>query len=173
MTIVRSPFSNIQWMCLRFKTVLNAFFLAEKAIPTLASSIPAVIVVGHSNCGGAAACLSAAQRPDTIIGGRVITVPQLPADAPLNRWLGPLTEHVTTLDLANKPTESALPVVVKENVRMQVENLCKSEVIADAWVAWNEKREGAAEVWVHGWVYDLATGRLEDLKISKGPGSAI
>ena len=146
--------------------MLNAFFLCQKAIPTLASSVPAVIVVGHSNCGGAGACLSAAKRPDTIIDGRIVTVPSLSPDAPINRWLAPLTEHVITLDLANEPTESALPVVVKENVRIQVEDICKTEVITNAWI---ENRD----VWVHGCVYDLATGRLEDLKISRGPGAAI
>ena len=86
--------------------------------------------------------------------------------APINRWLAPLTEHVTTLDLANETIELALPVVVKENVRIQVEKICKTEVITNAWA---ENRE----VWVHGWVYDLATGRLEDLKISRGPGFSI
>lgn len=94
-----------------------------------------------------------------------MTIPSLPADAPLNRWLAPLTEHITTLDLVNEPTELALPVVVKENVRIQVENICKTEVIMNAWI-------GSRDVWVHGLVYDLATGRLEDLKISRGPGFA-
>jgi carbonic anhydrase len=58
--------------------------------------------------------------------------------------------------------EEALPIAVQENVKWQVEHVCKTQPIVDAW----SKKE---EVWVHGWVYDLASGRLRDLEISKGP----
>jgi len=86
----------------------------------------------------------------------------LPPDAPINRWLAPLTRLAASLNIADKPTEAALPLVVVENVKLQVSNLCKTEIITKAWA---EKRN----VWVHGWVYDLSTGKLEDLRISRGP----
>ena len=82
-------------------------------------------------------------------------------DAPLNVWLDPLTNHVRSLPLSDVPTEKVLPIVVEENVKLQVDNVCKTESITDAW---NKNKQ----VWVHGWVYDLSAGRLRDLGISRG-----
>jgi len=123
-----------------------------------------VVVVGHSECGGAKACLDAAQNPSVNEDGSITTIPSLPRDAPLNRWLAPLTRFVASLQLSGKPTKEALPVVVEGNIKMQVENLCKTQTMSNAWAS-------KKKVWVHGWLYDLATGRLKDLEISRGPAS--
>jgi carbonic anhydrase len=49
---------------------------------------------------------------------------------------------------------------------MQVTNVCNTQTIINAWSNVDpEKRK----VWVHGWIYDLASGRLRDLGISRGP----
>jgi carbonic anhydrase len=120
-----------------------------------------VVVVGHSECGGASTCLNAAQNPSFAADGSITTIPSLSPDAPLNRWLGPLTKHVKSLELSGMPKEEALPIVVQENVKWQVERVCKTQPIINAW----SKKE---KVWVHGCVYDLASGRLRDLGISKG-----
>jgi len=122
-----------------------------------------VVVVGHSECGGAAACLNAVQRPT---GGSITTIPSLSPDAPLNRWLDPLTKHLGSLQLSDMPKADALPIVVQENVKRQVEHVCKTRPVIDAWS--NDDPE-KRNVWVHGWVYDLASGRLRDLGISSGP----
>ena len=120
-----------------------------------------VIVVGHSECGGAAACLNAAQNSTTSTDKSITTFPSMANDAPLNVWLDPLTNHVRSLPLSDLSTEKALPIVVEENVKLQLDNVCKTQPITDAWT--NNK-----QVWVHGWVYDLSAGRLRDLGISKG-----
>lgn len=115
----------------------------------------AVIIAGHSECGGVGASLKAVQSG----GSPDRTLPEYPASYPLNQWLAPLTEFVATLgdSVLKKPFEEALQIVVEANVKRQVEHLSKAAVIAKA-----EK-----EVWVHGWVHDLATGRLRDLGISR------
>lgn len=118
--------------------------------------------MGHSGCGGAAACLGAVQREDFVLEENIATIATVPADAPLNRWLEPLTRLAATLGVSTTPSQEALPILVEENVKRQVENVCKSEVITGAWTK-------GLEVHIHGWVYELSQGRLRDLHISSGP----
>lgn len=61
--------------------------------------------------------------------------------------------------------KEALPLLVEENVKMQVENVCKSPAIVSAWA----RGDSGKKVWVHGWVYEIENGTLRDLGISKGP----
>ena len=100
-----------------------------------------VILVGHTNCGGAAACAKAAAAPSAA-----------PPSSPLERWLAPLVEIA-------KNTEGDLTALVEANVRAQVANLVKSAVIQGAWA-------GGRDVQVHGWIYELETGKLRDLGIT-------
>jgi len=128
-----------------------------------------VIVVGHSECGGAAACLNAAQRPTFTKDGPAVTVPSLSPEDPLNRWLEPLTRLAGSLHLSTTPKTEALPIVVEENVKRQVENLCKSATLVNSWASSDAKKRS---VFVHGWVYELRTGRLRDLKVTRGATDA-
>ncbi|KAF9469210.1 carbonic anhydrase [Collybia nuda] len=128
-----------------------------------------VVIVGHSECGGAAACLGAAQNPTYSEDGPITTLSSLPSAAPLNQWLAPLTKLAASLQLSTTPRHEALPIVVEENVKQQVENLCKTQTIINAWAPDNPNKKN---VWVHGWVYDLASGKLKDLEVSRGPAAA-
>jgi len=125
-----------------------------------------VVVVGHSECGGASACLNAANTGPSFSSGAISTIPALPAQHALNRWLEPLTRLVGALKISAVPKEQALPTVVEANVKAQVANLINSDTIREAWgLIGSEKHP----VTVHGWVYELAEGKLRDLKISQGP----
>jgi len=126
-----------------------------------------VIIAGHSHCGGAAASLNAAQAPDFIPKVPIITIDGEPADSPLNRWLEPLTLLAYSLQLPDNSDES-LEILVRENIKVQVENLANTETIVKAWTQGTPKKQ---KVFIHGWVYDLATGLLKDLDISRGPPS--
>ncbi|KAG1733511.1 carbonic anhydrase [Suillus lakei] len=110
-----------------------------------------VILVGHTNCGGAAACLQAAKdaaaNPDAS-----------QPDTPLTRWLSPLIARVQSLDLSACSASEALNKVVEANIIMQVDNICKAEPITTAWADPNAKK-----VIVHGWMYDLSDGRINQL----------
>lgn len=152
------------WAC---NTVLSFFLLAHNRLPNPACPFfpPrfTVVIVGHTECGGAAACFGAAcsaqfnpHAPTCVID------PSLEPDAPLNQWLTPLTKLVASLKLSSVPKVLALPLVVEENVKKQVQNLSMAQTIVDAWT--DDKK-----VWVHGWVYDLAKGQLRDLGVSRGP----
>lgn len=92
-----------------------------------------VVVVGHSECGGAKHCLEAAKKPR-----------EEPRDA-LHRWLEPLTDLARSLP----SEEQKLPILVKRNVQQQVRTLQNMDVVKNAGVK------------VHGWVYNLSTGRLD------------
>ncbi|KAF5357925.1 hypothetical protein D9756_001434 [Leucocoprinus leucothites] len=142
----------------------SALAVLEYAVNFL--GVKHVVIVGHSECGGAAACLAAAQSEGFNPDGPVITIPNLPKEAPLNRWLEPLSKLVSSLGVTTAPPKEALPLVVTENVKLQVENLCKSQVIVNAWTKGTPKGQ---DVYVHGWVHDLATGCLKDLGITRGP----
>ena len=100
-----------------------------------------VILVGHTNCGGATACSKAAQ------------VASCPPGCALERWLAPLTELA-------RNTEGDLTALVEANVRVQVENILKCDVVEREW----KQRD----VHIHGWVYELESGKLRDLGVSVG-----
>ncbi|KAF9784600.1 carbonic anhydrase [Thelephora terrestris] len=110
----------------------NVLSVVEYAVGAL--KVKHVIVVGHTECGGAKHCLAAAEEP-----------PQVPTD-PLHRWLEPLTELARSLP----QEERTLPILVKKNVEKQVKTLKSMETIQKA------------KVHVHGWIYDLSTGHLND-----------
>ncbi|KAI0758798.1 carbonic anhydrase [Fomes fomentarius] len=105
-----------------------------------------VILVGHTNCGGAAGAAKAAKAPSAA-----------PPASPLERWLAPLVEIA-------KATDGDLLNIVEANVKAQVDNLVKSDVIQHAWAK-------GQDVQVHGWVYELETGKLRDLGITQGKGA--
>ncbi|VDB95368.1 unnamed protein product [Peniophora sp. CBMAI 1063] len=130
----------------------SALSVLTYAIDTL--GVEHVVVVGHTQCGGAAACYEAAKHAQ----------PAAPPQSPLGRWLGPLTDMATKLNLAHADPEHALPVLVEANVRKQVENLCKAAPLRKVWDA-----ESARRVWVHGLLFEVESGTLKDLGVSYGP----
>ncbi|KAF9527012.1 carbonic anhydrase [Crepidotus variabilis] len=124
-----------------------------------------VVIVGHSRCGGAQACLNAALAPNFVPGNLPIaTIEDYPAEEDINRWLEPLTELTASLELGSI-SDAALQTIVEENVKLQVKNLSQSEVIQRAFE--NGTTALGKKVQIHGWVYDLATGRLKDLHVSQ------
>jgi carbonic anhydrase len=77
----------------------------------------------------------------------------------INRWLQNIKDCAERHDaelarLADAEARSRR--LVELNVVEQVDHLSKMSVIQRAW-----KREGRP--WLHGWVYDMQTGRLKEL----------
>ncbi|KAG1761838.1 carbonic anhydrase [Suillus occidentalis] len=112
------------------RNIANQFHLNDdSALSVLTYAVKAVgvehvVLVGHTNCGGAAACLQAAKDA---AADKDASQPE----TPLTRWLGPLIGRIQSLDLS-----SVLPQLRHPN---------------------------AKKVTVHGWVYDLARGRIDEL----------
>ena len=140
------------------------------------SNNSSVIVVGHSRCVAAEASFDAVARHESL-ERPIQTVHSHPAEAPINRWLEPLTELADALGLSSVERSEAVETLVDENVKAQVINLANTKTIQDAWSRarnpTQEQRElseeslGSGRVSIHGWVYELETGFLRDLNVSQ------
>ncbi|MEI9965685.1 MAG: carbonic anhydrase [Caulobacteraceae bacterium] len=110
-----------------------------------------VMVVGHYGCGGVAAAVDGQRR------GLV------------DHWLHPIreVEHDHRHELAAIPEErERLNRLCELNVIRQVKNVASDVFVQDAWAR-------GQELCVHGWVYSLATGLVNDLDVTVGgPGEA-
>lgn len=103
-----------------------------------------VIVAGHYGCGGVAAAMTRQQF------------------GLIDNWLRHIKDvyrlHSHELDLITDPQVRA-DRLVELNVIEQVYNLCKTTIIQNAW-------KERADLQVHGWVVDIRTGYVKDLKVS-------
>ncbi len=110
-----------------------------------------VLVVGHYGCGGVAASVS---------GARLGLV---------DHWLHPIREvaHDHRDELAAIQDEGPrLDRLCELNVIRQVRNVASDLFVRDAWAR-------GQPLMVHGWVYSLATGLVNDLGVSvSGPQEA-
>ncbi|GAP35821.1 carbonate dehydratase [Piscinibacter sakaiensis] len=127
---------------------LNALSVIQYAVDAL--RVKHIIVVGHSNCGGVRAAL------DDLRLGLV------------DNWIRHVKDvrrlHAGFLD-ALEP-ERRQQALCELNVLEQARNLCSTTIVQDAWAR-------GQSVTIHGWVYGLHNGLLEDLKITVGGGSDI
>lgn len=107
-----------------------------------------VVVTGHTQCGGAAACHAAANS----------ATPADPPSTQLDRWLAPMI--ALAKELGGTPAD-----LVEANVRAAVANIAATEVMKSAWAS-------GKDVQVHGWVYEIEKGSLKDLRVTVDAKSA-
>jgi carbonic anhydrase len=103
-----------------------------------------VLVVGHYGCGGVAAAVS---------GQRLGLV---------DHWLHPIREvaHHHRAELGGfVEGRDRLDRLCELNVMRQVKNVASDVFVQDAWAR-------GQELSVHGWVYSLATGLVNDLGVT-------
>ena len=103
-----------------------------------------VIVVGHYGCGGIAAAVDGQRR------------------GLIDHWLHPVREvaedHRAEL-AAIADTHKRLDRLCELNVMRQVKNVASDVFVQDAWAR-------GQELAVHGWVYSLASGLVNDLDVT-------
>lgn len=121
---------------------LNALSVMQFAIDML--KVRHVIVVGHYGCGGVTAALY-----DRRIGL---------ADNWIRHVQDVRNRHRAWLD-GMDDDELRLNALCELNVLEQAHNVCGTTVVQDAWAR-------GQTVVVHGWVYGLHNGLLEDLRIT-------
>jgi carbonic anhydrase len=114
---------------------LNALSVIQYAVDAL--GVKHIIVVGHSNCGGIRAAMTN-QRAGLV-----------------DNWL----RHAHEVFLESLPEDSRVDALVELNVLEQARNVCRTTVVADAWLR-------GQSVVVHGWVYGLHNGLLQDMCIT-------
>jgi carbonic anhydrase len=102
-----------------------------------------IIVVGHSNCGGVRAALE-----DRRIGL---------ADNWIRHVQDVRNRHQPWLDSVDPARR--VDALCELNVVEQALNVCQTTIVQDAW-------HRGQEVVVHGWVYGLHNGLLEDLSMT-------
>lgn len=121
---------------------LNALSVMQFAIDML--QVRHVIVVGHYGCGGVAAALH-----DRRIGIADNWIRHVHDVRNKHRaWLEGIADDARRLD-----------ALCELNVLEQALNVCETTVVQDAWAR-------GQSVVVHGWVYGLHDGLLQDLKIT-------
>lgn len=120
-------------------TDFNCLSVLEFAVNIL--KIRHVIVCGHYGCGGVKAAME-----DHNLGL-------------VDNWL----RHIRDVYAVNKTELEAIPKrlnrfkrLVELNVTHQVLNVCHTSIVQDAW-------HKGQPLSIHGWVYDMESGRLKDL----------
>ena len=127
---------------------LNALSVIQYAVDAL--GVKHIIVVGHSNCGGIRAAMTN-QRAGLV-----------------DNWL----RHVQDVRdahedfLARLPEADRVDALVELNVLEQARNVCRTTVVADAW-------QRGQSVVVHGWVYGLHNGLLQDMCITSSSSDEV
>jgi len=139
-----------------------------------------IAVVGHSHCGGVISALNNRHWPlpdvtkdeytlqDSLYDTAESPEGHHPYDAQskepgdvITRWLEPLVGHLSGIEFP-QDKEAELKAAVAENVKLQVDNFTKAPLNGFVRTAAKKK-----PVWVHGWVYDLENGFIQDLNITK------
>ena len=122
-------------------TDLNCLSTVQFAVDQL--KVEHVMVVGHYGCGGVNAAL------------RNLRV------GLVDNWLRHIKDvrdrHADILEAA--PLEAQLDILCELNVIEQVMNVAHTTVVQDAWAR-------GQQVTLHGWVYGLKDGLLQDLHIT-------
>ncbi len=130
-------------------TDLNALSVMQYAVDML--RVRHIIVVGHSGCGGVKAALN-----NLRVGL---------ADNWLRHVQVVRNRHLAFLEQI--PADRRVDALCELNVLEQARNVCRTTVVEDAWGR-------GQEVVVHGWVYGLHNGLLEDLSMTvTGPDDIL
>jgi len=128
-------------------TDLNLLAATQFAVDVL--RVSDIIVCGHYGCGGVEAVM--AHRRLGLV----------------DHWLRAVEEvqerHAEELAAISDAARRSARLA-ELNVASQVANLCRTSVVHDAWATGDELR-------VHGWIYDLADGRLKDLGVTREQGA--
>lgn len=124
-------------------TDLNCLSVMQFAVDVL--EIRDIIVCGHYGCGGVLAAMNR-QR----IGL---------ADNWLRHIVDVHEKHKDELDSITDE-EQRHDRLCELNVMEQVENVCQTSIVYDAW-------SRGKDLAVHGWIYSLADGLLRDLKVTQ------
>jgi carbonic anhydrase len=122
------------------KDDLNILSVIQYAVDAL--QVKEIIICGHYGCGGVQAALD--DKPLGLIDG----------------WLANIKETIKEKTDELDAVEDKTSRMVELNVEKQVENISLTETVQEAW-----KR--GQDLTVHGLFYDLKTGLLKDLEVSR------
>jgi len=123
---------------------MNCFAVVQFAVEVL--KVKDIIVCGHYGCGGVAAAL--ANRSYGII----------------DNWIRNIRDvynlHSSKFESVKNDPQKRVDLLCELNVKEQVLNLCKSNIIQKAW-------KSGEDLKVHGWIYAISNGLLKDLEVTR------
>ena len=123
-------------------TDLNCLSVIQYAVEVL--KVKHIIVCGHYGCGGVKAALDGQSH------------------GLIDNWLRHIRDvyrfHAKQLDAITDPKQRN-DHLCELNVIEQVDNICNTTMVQNAW-------DAGQELTVHGWIYRLEDGLLQDLKVS-------
>lgn len=130
-------------------TDLNCLSVIQFAVEVL--KVKHIIVCGHYGCGGIKAAM---ENEDFGL---------------IDNWLRNIKDihrfRQVEIDAVQSEKEK-LDLMCELNVVEQVANVCHTTIVQNAW-----KKE--QELSIHGWIYDIADGRLKDLDVCVTNGDEI
>jgi len=172
------------------RNIANQFHSDDiSALSTLAygvnhlDSVQHILVMGHYGCGGVSAAITSANQTtvtsDVLPRAAPPDAQETPGDAAIDQWIEPITQIYLTSNRSEivalrkeNAGKSPIPApaltnpgfraLVEENVKASVAN-----IVADPTISTRENQDLA--IYVHGWVYDIANGKITDLKVDVGP----
>jgi carbonic anhydrase len=131
---------NIANLCVH--SDMNMLSVLDYAVNVL--KVKHIIIAGHEDCGGVAAAL----------GNKQFGL--------IDNWLRHIKDvyrlHSHEMDQINDE-QDRISRLVELNVIEQVYNLCKTNIVQNAW-------KERPDLEIHGWVIQLSTGYVKDLKVS-------
>lgn len=123
------------------QTDFNCLSVIQFAIEAL--KVRHVLVVGHYGCGGVKAAIES--KPHGLV----------------DHWLYPIRdiyrEHAVELEALDE--QAQIDRLCELNVIEQVKNLAKTNMVQEAW-------DRGQELNIHGWVYRLDNGLVNDMNVS-------
>ncbi|MDP7316428.1 MAG: carbonate dehydratase [Pseudomonadales bacterium] len=119
-------------------TDLNCLSVIQFAVDVL--RVKHIIVCGHYGCGGVAAALDDHEH------------------GLIDNWLRHIEDvcynHAEQLD--ELEGEAKVNMLCELNIKEQVKNVCRTTIVQNAW-------KSGQDLSVHGWIYNIENGILEDL----------
>jgi len=123
-------------------TDLNCLSAVQYAVEVL--KVQHVIVTGHYDCGGVRAALEGQHH------------------GIVDNWIRSIrdTYMLHRAELETLDPHARMNRLCELNVKRQVDNLCHTRIIQNAW-------ERGAQLTVHGWIYSVQDGLIHDLGVTK------
>ena len=122
-------------------TDLNCLSVIQYAVEVL--KVKHIIVCGHYGCGGIKAAMESKEH------------------GLIDNWLRNIRDiyrfHRGRIDALNEESEK-INLLCELNVVEQVSNVCHTTIVQNAW-------QRGQELDVHGWIYSLENGLLQDLNV--------
>ncbi|KAM0746857.1 carbonic anhydrase [Meredithblackwellia eburnea MCA 4105] len=127
--------------------------------------VDAIVVCGHTGCGGVLAAMESAAADQE--RGAPPPPPATEGDRIIGKWIAPIKSLASTqlaltpnsnVDVRDPFSFQSLTTLTERHVAETVRTIAESSIVTKAW-------EEGKKLEIHGWMYHVGTARLHDLGI--------